>query len=245
MVNTSKFTFAKQVQEKAQELQEVADEIVKRTVAAKGEVSESDCLDYNGELIDAARMLNNVTCILVEMSDALVHNGNDNSPSKKQKTENSQETDDEVAKITDTNSQKMRAEAEENGTAMKPGPEHWGHVSSDSCERRVQETPKEALGILESALAGLGYSIESVSDSTTLGAAWKRALLNEADKEASKAFKKAIVDVARNNYKDSQETIDEVGKTFPLKDETTQTADEKVTTAPPALSRLPSVAIRD
>ena len=219
MVNTSKFTFAKQVQEKAQELQEVAVEIVKRTVAEKGEVPECDCLDYNGELIDASRMLNNVTTILVGMSDALVHphDGNDNSPSKKQKTENSQETDDEVANITDTNSEKPRAEAEENGTANKPGPEHWGHVSFDTCERRVQEIPKESLGVLESALAGLGYSIESVSDSATLGAAWKRALLNEVDKEASKAFRKAIIDALRNDYEEGKKTVGEIEKIFPYK----------------------------
>jgi hypothetical protein len=101
MVNTSKFTFAHQVQQKAQELQEVADEIVKRTVEAKGEVPDHECLEYNGELLDASMMLKHVTAILVEMSNDLVHprDGNDNSPSKKQKTENSQETDEEVAKI--------------------------------------------------------------------------------------------------------------------------------------------------
>ena len=103
MVNTSKFTFAKQVQEKAQELQEVAVEIVKRTVAEKGEVPECDCLEYNGELIDASMMLNNVTTILVGMSDALFrpYDGYDNSPSKKQKTEtavkNTPNANEEVA----------------------------------------------------------------------------------------------------------------------------------------------------
>lgn len=41
------------------------------------------------------------------------------------------------------------------------------HVSPDTCERRVEDTPTSALGILESALSGLGYSVESISDSTT------------------------------------------------------------------------------
>lgn len=165
-------TLDKQARDAAAQLQEVADEIVKRTVKEKGGVPECDCLEYNGELIDASSMLHKVSVLLLQMSDALAGDS-----SKKQKTETAQETN---------------AEAEENGTAEKPGPEHWGHVSPDTCERRVEDTPKAALGILESALSGLGYSVERVSDSATLGALWKRALLNEANKEASNAFKQAL-----------------------------------------------------
>lgn len=73
MVNTSKFTFASQVRDKAEQLQEVADEIVKRTEAEMGEVSERDCFEYNGELIDASMMLMKVTSMLTEMSDALAN----------------------------------------------------------------------------------------------------------------------------------------------------------------------------
>lgn len=107
MVNTSKFTFANQVRDKAEQLQEVADEIVKRTEAEMGEVSERDCFEYNGDFIDASMMLMKVTSMLTEMSDALANSqpgdqpSDGNSPSKKQKTENSQETDNEVAEITD------------------------------------------------------------------------------------------------------------------------------------------------
>ena len=86
-------------------------------------------------------------------------------------------------------------ENKEEEEAEKPGPEHWGHVSPDTCERRVEQTPTAALNIMENALAGLGYNVENLDDSVALGAAWKRALENEINKEASKAFKQALVDV--------------------------------------------------
>ena len=64
------------------------------------------------------------------------------------------------------------------------------------CETLVGDTPTSAGGILESALAGLGYSVDPDSG-VTLGGAWKRALLNEANKEASKAFRQALIDVVK------------------------------------------------
>lgn len=64
------------------------------------------------------------------------------------------------------------------------------------CETLVGDTPTSAGGILESALAGLGYGVDPDSG-VTLGGAWKRALLNEANKEASKAFRQALLDVVK------------------------------------------------
>ena len=87
-------------------------------------------------------------------------------------------------------------EEEEEEEAEKLGTEH---VSPDTCELSVEETPTEALGILESALADLGYSVENITDSASLSGAWKRALLNEMNKNASKALKKALIEVVRQH----------------------------------------------
>tara|TARA_Y100000768_G_scaffold107564_1_gene78969 strand:- start:9175 stop:9891 length:717 start_codon:yes stop_codon:yes gene_type:complete len=100
-------------------------------------------------------------------------------------------------------------EAKENENsehaAMLVGPEHWGHVSLDTCERRIKETPGEKLCILENALACLGYDLKTITTSAELGAAWKRALENEVEKKASKAFKQALVDVVGQKKREHEE----------------------------------------
>lgn len=61
----------KTLRDSAPQMQEVADAIVKRTEEKLGEVSERDCFEYNGELIDAARMLRLVTEKLEEMEEMI------------------------------------------------------------------------------------------------------------------------------------------------------------------------------
>tara|TARA_Y100000766_G_C18762732_1_gene534241 strand:- start:549 stop:791 length:243 start_codon:yes stop_codon:yes gene_type:complete len=58
-----------QLQEQALETQITAEIIVKKTELEKGEVDESDCLEENGELIDAAQMLNRCITILSRMCE--------------------------------------------------------------------------------------------------------------------------------------------------------------------------------
>ena len=56
-----------QLQDQAMRTQMTADIIVKKTELEKGEVDESDCLEENGELINAAQMLNRCITILSRM----------------------------------------------------------------------------------------------------------------------------------------------------------------------------------
>ena len=84
---------------------------------------------------------------------------------------------------------------EEDPTILRPY--HWGYVSSETCEKSIEETPATCLMLLENALANLGYNVETVTDSPSLAAAWKRALLNEENNAANKALKKALADVVR------------------------------------------------
>ena len=63
-------TVAAQLREKGAALQQIADAIVEQTEKTLGEVPENDCLEYNGELIDAAKMLQIVISKLAEMSEA-------------------------------------------------------------------------------------------------------------------------------------------------------------------------------
>ena len=86
-----------------------------------------------------------------------------------------------------------KAEAEEKAAEAKKA--RAGEPNANPvvfCEK----VPTEGQAILESALAGLGYSVGPDSG-VTLGGAWKRALLNEANKETSKAFRQALIDVVK------------------------------------------------
>jgi hypothetical protein len=87
--------FGQQVIENAKGLQEVADLLVKMTEEEMEKVPDYLCLvTDNGELIDAAKMLKEVTNKLKYMSEALEkpQAGDGNSPSKKQKTETPAQT---------------------------------------------------------------------------------------------------------------------------------------------------------
>jgi hypothetical protein len=60
-----------ELQNQALHTQRTADRIVKKTETEKGEVAESDCFEYNGELIDAANMLNRCIATLSQMCEDL------------------------------------------------------------------------------------------------------------------------------------------------------------------------------
>ena len=85
-----------------------------------------------------------------------------------------------------------KAEAEEKAAEAKKA--RTGEPNANPvvfCEK----VPTVGQAVLESALAGLGYNVDpEVRGSLADG--WQRALLNEFNQETSKAFKKAVLEIA-------------------------------------------------
>jgi hypothetical protein len=85
-----------------------------------------------------------------------------------------------------------KAEAEEKAAEAKKA--RAGEPKANPV-KFCEKVPTVGQAILESALAGLGYSVEA-GDGAALSQRWQRALINEFNQETSKAFKKAVLEVA-------------------------------------------------